>query len=118
TPWQPRLNGTLLALDLPGEDYDLRRADADLVHLTNAGVFAEIAGLVLGRSDGWSAADVERLDRIAVQLTAPTDIPVLAGIACSHAAPMLTLPIGALTELDGLRLRVLEPVVTGRAGGG
>ena len=117
TPWQPRLTGTLLALDVPGEGYDIRRIDADLTHLVNAGVLAEIAALVLGRSDGWPPADVDRFDRIALELTAPTEIPVLAGIACSHASPMLTLPIGALAELDGLRLRVLEPVVAGRADG-
>ncbi|EPE94378.1 S66 peptidase family protein [Rhizobium grahamii] len=114
TPWQPRLAGTLLALDVPGEGYDIRRADADLTHLANAGVLTEIASLVLGRSDGWSATDVDRFDKIAIELTAPTKIPVLAGIACSHASPMLTLPIGALAELDGLHLRILEPVVAGR----
>ena len=112
TRWQPRLAGALLLLEAPGEGYDVRRADADMTHLANAGIFAEIAGLVLGRSEGWSDVDVDRFDRIAVEVTADTRIPVLAGIPCSHASPMLALPIGSVSELDGLRLRVLEPVVT------
>ncbi|MGO8600877.1 S66 peptidase family protein [Rhizobium ruizarguesonis] len=114
TPWQPRLAGTVLALDVPGEGYDIRRGDADLAHLANAGVLTEVASLVLGRSDGWAPADVDRFNQIALELTASTAIPVLGGIACSHASPMLTLPIGALAELDGLHLRILEPVVAGR----
>jgi muramoyltetrapeptide carboxypeptidase len=111
TRWQPRLRGALLLLEAPGEGYDVRRADADMTHLANAGIFAEIAALVLGRSEGWSDVDIDRFDRIALEFTAGTGIPVLAGVPCSHASPMLALPIGSLSELDGLRLRVLEPIV-------
>jgi muramoyltetrapeptide carboxypeptidase len=111
TRWQPRLAGALLLLEAPGEGYDVRRADADLTHLANAGTFAEIGGLVLGRNDGWSDEDVDRFDRIVLEFTAGRETPVLAGIPCSHASPMLTLPIGSLSELDGLRLRVIEAVV-------
>lgn len=118
TRWQPRLSGALLMLEAPGEDYDVRRADADLTHLSNAGILSQIGALLLGRSEGWSADDVGRFDRVALEMTEDTGIPVLAGIACSHASPTLALPIGTLAEVDGLRLRLLEPVVAGAVSGG
>jgi len=115
TPWQPRLDGAVLLLEAPGDGYDVRRADADLTHLANAGMIGSISALVLGRSEGWSDADVGRLDRIALDITDRMGIPVMAGIACSHAAPMLTLPVGPLAEVDGLRLRILGAVVAERS---
>jgi muramoyltetrapeptide carboxypeptidase len=114
TRWQPDFAEALLLLEAPADGYDIRRADADLTHLANAGMFDAIGALLVGRSEGWPPADIERLDRIALELTAAAGIPLLAGIACSHASPMLALPIGSLAEVDGLRLRILEPVVTGR----
>lgn len=112
TPWQPRLDGGVLVLECPGDGYAVRRADADLTHLRNCGLLRGLAGLGLGRCDGWSSAEVDVWHRLVLAAVDDGRFPVLAGLECSHAGPTLTLPIGVLGRIAGAEIEVLEPAVS------
>ncbi len=111
TQWWPDLRGRLLVIECPEAPYDPPWADADLTQLRNLGVFDEIAGLAIGRTDNWSDSDVEVLHSLVQQATSRTDFPILAGIEVSHSAPLLTIPNGVRGTLDGLTLSIDEAAV-------
>ena len=114
TPFLPDLRGAILFLEDVGErPY---RIDRLLTHLSLAGVFAAVAGVILGdfieceetsRTPYPSAAEVlrERLSRLA--------IPVALGAPVGHGGRNRPLPHGCRVELDAGRgtLTALESVV-------
>ena len=99
TPWAVDTRGKLLFLEDVGEP--LRRVDALLTQLRNAGRLRDCAGILLGswtgcaREEGGEAA-LEALFRELL----PPDKPVLSGLPCGHALPSLALPLGARARLD------------------
>ncbi len=111
TQWWPDLRGRLLVIECPEAPYDPAWADADLAQLRNLGVFDEIAGLVIGRTDNWSRGDVGTLHALVEQATNRSDFPILAGVEVSHSAPLLTIPNGVRGTIDGLALSIDEPAV-------
>ena len=111
TDWWPDVSGRLLVVECPEAPYDLEWADADFTQLRNLGVFDEIAGLVIGRTDNWSSAEVDTLHRLALDAVADYSFPILAGVEVSHSAPLLTVPIGVQGTIDGLELSIDEPAV-------
>ena len=111
TEWWPELEGRILVVECPEEPYDPRWADIDLTHLRNIGVFDQIAGLVMGRTDNWSGSDVDLLHQLVVEATAGFDLPVLAGVEVSHSAPLLTIPNGVLGSINGTDLSIDEAAV-------
>jgi muramoyltetrapeptide carboxypeptidase LdcA involved in peptidoglycan recycling len=111
TPWEPDWKGALLVIETPESPYDPAWADADLAHLRNAGILASIAGLAVGRTDGWSQAEQAQLHACVLDSCRDYDYPVVAGIECSHAAPLLALPIGVAARLDGDQLIIEEAAV-------
>jgi muramoyltetrapeptide carboxypeptidase len=111
TPWEPDWNGSLLVIETPESPYDPAWADADLTHLRNAGILASITGLAVGRTDGWSEAERAQLHACVLDSCRDYDYPVIAGIECSHAAPLLALPIGVAARLVGDQLIIEEAAV-------
>lgn len=111
TRWWPDLDGRILVIECPEGPYDLAWADADLTQLRNIGVFDQIAGLVIGRSDNWKAAEVEGLHRLTMDATEGRGFPILAGVEVTHSAPLLTVPIGIQGTIDGFDLSIDEPAV-------
>ena len=85
-----------------------------LMYLKDVGVFSKISGLLFGRSKVPTVFDpdnnlfLEQVDNSqekkyfekCVQNSIPTDIPILANVACSHTHPMVTLPLGKRVTLD------------------
>lgn len=112
TPWEPDWSGSLLVIETPESPYDPSWADADLTHLRNAGILGSIAALAVGRTDGWSGAGRAQLHACVLDACRDTDYPVIAGVECSHAAPLLALPIGVLATLVDDQLIIEEAVVT------
>ncbi len=110
--WWLDLDGAVLVLETSEEAPSPGRVDAYLSGLEQLGVFAAVAGLVVGRPAGYADADVPELWRVVRERTAAAGVPVLANVDCGHTEPMLTLPLGATVHLDaGARtLRTLEPV--------
>lgn len=111
TPWQPSYDGRVLVLETPEAPYGLEDADADLAHLRNAGLLADLAALVVGRTDEWDPAVTAALHEVVLDAARGTDYPVLAGVECTHAAPLLTLPLGVRAQVTGTELVVLDPAV-------
>jgi muramoyltetrapeptide carboxypeptidase len=99
TPWQVQTAGAVLFLeDVAERPY---RIDRLLVQLEQAGLFADVAGVVLGDMVGCDEADGsigwrDAVDRIFRRLS----IPVLAGIPFGHGQPNLAIPLGVDVEVD------------------
>lgn len=81
------------------------------------GVLRRLAGIVIARPDPGSDPDyVAGLDAAIVDVLAEEgldDLPVLSGFDFGHTQPMLTLPYGAMAELDcsSTAWRILSPGV-------
>lgn len=85
-----------------------------LMFLEKVGAFSKISGLLFGRSKAPTVFDtdnnlfLEQVDNSqekkyfekCIQNSIPTDIPILANVACSHTHPMVTLPLGRKVTLD------------------
>jgi muramoyltetrapeptide carboxypeptidase LdcA involved in peptidoglycan recycling len=109
------LRGALLFLETSEEVPTPERVDAYLAELARAGVFEQIAGLVLGRPFGYDRERTLRLWEMAAGRTEARGLPVLGDVECGHADPMLTLPLGVRARLDATArtLETLEPAVAG-----
>jgi muramoyltetrapeptide carboxypeptidase len=112
TPWEPEWSGSLLVIETPESPYDPSWADADLTHLRSAGILGSIAGLAVGRTDGWSEDERAQLHACVLDACRDYDYPVIGGIECSHAAPLLALPIGVAARLVDEQLIIEEAAVT------
>ena len=105
TPFAPFWKGKIVFLEDTNEP--LYRLDRMLTQLYYAGMFKDIAGLILG---GFSMnSKQESLETIrhhetvwqrALEVTAQADIPVWGGFPTGHCSDNLTLPVGALTVMD------------------
>lgn len=101
TPWQVDARDRILYLEDVGEAvYALERM---LSQLRCAGVLDEAAGVVLGNFTKCSNA--YREDYGAAELLcdffSSYPKPVLCNVYSAHCAPMSTLPMGAVCEIDG-----------------
>jgi muramoyltetrapeptide carboxypeptidase len=109
TPFQPRLDGSLLFLEDVGEKpYRLDRA---LVQCAQAGLFTGVRGVAVGEFTGCDDAGLSGAEVVHEHLRA-LGVPVLAGLPCGHGAVNHALPFGTEVRLDadaGL-LEFLEPV--------
>jgi len=65
----------------------------------------------VGRTDGWSEAEREQLHACVLEAARDYQYPVIAGVECSHAAPLLALPIGVAGRLVGDDLTIEESAV-------
>ncbi|MCI2105866.1 MAG: LD-carboxypeptidase [Intestinimonas sp.] len=101
TPWEIDTCGKLLFLEDIGED--TYRIDGMLTQLRNAGKFRDCAGVLLG---AWTDCPPENPDRalllpdIFAELIVPAGKPTLAGLACGHTLPTLSLPLGGVVSMD------------------
>ena len=101
TPWEIDTRGKLLFLEDVGEH--IYRIDAMLTQLRNAGKFRDCAGVILGEWTDCTPEDPERtltLEEVFRELIVPAGRPVLAGLACGHTLPTLSLPLGAMAAMD------------------
>lgn len=95
TPFGIRSEGALLFLEEIGEV--AYRVDRMLTHLRLAGVFRDIAGVVLGDFD--SAANPE-VDAVIRDRLGDLGVPVAAGFPFGHVSATWTLPLGVRARLD------------------
>jgi muramoyltetrapeptide carboxypeptidase len=112
TPFMPPLEDIVLLLEDQGErPY---RLDRMWTHLTLAGVFRRVKGIVLGtftqceeRDAPYSSADVLR------ELAQATGLPCVAGFAIGHGEHNEPVPLGVRVRLDAdaRRLSFLEAAV-------
>jgi muramoyltetrapeptide carboxypeptidase len=110
TPYALKAAGGILFLEDVGEQP--YRVEGMLRQLIASGALCGCKGVVLGYFTDCAAKDPESsltLTEIFSELLGPLGVPVLAGVACGHSLPTLSLPLGAWVRLDADRqeLRVL-----------
>lgn len=115
TPWQVDLGGAIVVLEDRGmKPYQVDRV---LMHLIQAGVFAGVAGFVLGDFPECEppVAGSPSVRAVCARLLAGDGLPVVYGAPVGHTArPMLTLPLGVAARLVAQgtgKLEILEPAV-------
>lgn len=106
-------NGKILFLEDIGEK--TYRIDRLLNHLKKYGVFSKIKGLILGdfkNCDKSSPEDMS-LEEVFEDYFKKLTIPVIKNIQSGHCDSMVTLPLGAMCEIDSetLKIKILEGVV-------
>ncbi|MEO7031274.1 MAG: LD-carboxypeptidase [Herbaspirillum sp.] len=120
TPFEIDLDGAILFIEDVGETP--QKIDRLLTQLRLAGKLAQVKGILIGdfseindprASSDNPVADRRRLRKVWHDLLEPLAVPILAGWKSGHCDPNLTLPIGALVELDAStqRLRLEQNVV-------
>ncbi len=96
TPFMPSLAGCILFIEDRGEA--LYRLDRMLTHLTLAGSFDGIKGLITGQFI--DCGEQTAIDRLIKERFTPMNIPMAAGFPLGHGPENTTLPLGILAELD------------------
>lgn len=105
--------GKILFLEEIGEK--TYKIDRFLNQLKKHGVFEKVEGIVLGDFKNCppdSDRDMSLLE-VFYDYFKDYEKPVLYNLESGHSEPMLTLPLGAMCELDGesKKITILEPVV-------
>ncbi len=100
------LDGAVLFLETSEEAPSPAHVDAYLTDLEQLGVLDRAAALLVGRPAGYTPDEVAAFETVLVTRTEAAGIPVVANLDCGHTDPMLTLPFGAWTEVDGTSGRV------------
>ncbi|MDO5096023.1 MAG: LD-carboxypeptidase [Peptostreptococcaceae bacterium] len=72
-----------------------------------SGVFDKIGGLILGKHEKFNDLETGKKPyEILKEVMGEVSFPVLAEFDCCHTHPMLTMPIGAMVELDADKKKV------------
>ncbi len=114
TPYFPDCRGAVLFLEDINEY--IYRIDRCLSTLRLTGALAQLSGVVLGRftkcepGDGYGSLT---LDEVFDDYFLPLNVPVYRGAAIGHIKRKLTVPVGALAEMDADAgtIRLLGPAV-------
>ena len=102
TPYEVDTRGRILFLEEIGEEP--YRVDRMLLQLKQAGKLSQAAGIILG---DFSPQTPETLQIPITELLATEKKPTLAGLACGHTSPSLTLPLGHNILLDATQRQVV-----------
>jgi muramoyltetrapeptide carboxypeptidase len=114
TPYFPDCRGALLFLEDINEY--IYRIDRCLSTLRLTGALSQLAGVVLGRftkcepGDGYGSLT---LDEVFDDYLLPLNVPVYRGAAIGHIKRKLTVPVGAMAEMDSEAgtIRLLQAAV-------
>lgn len=98
TPWQPRLDGALLAIEDVAEP--LYRIDRMLTHLRLSGSLAAVRGIVIGAFSSPDAAPALLSGVVEAARHHAPAVPVAWGAPMGHMRPNWTVPLGAVATLD------------------
>jgi len=114
TPYFPDCRGAILFLEDINEY--IYRIDRCLSTLRLTGALGQLAGVALGRftkcepGDGFGSLT---LDEVFDDYFLPLNVPVFRGAAIGHIKRKLTVPVGAMAEMDADlgTIRLLAPAV-------
>ena len=83
---------------------DIAVIERSFALLKLSGIFEKVGGLVLGKHEHFDDLGTGRKPyEVLMEVMQQTDIPILAEYDSCHTHPMITLPIGAVAELDADR---------------
>ncbi len=112
TPFQPDFRDAILFLeDVHEAPY---RIDRMLTQLWLAGVFDQVAGVVLGKfTDAGTDGNTFSLEQVFEQRFGQLKVPVVRGLMIGHVKDQTIVPVGGQAELDGDsgRLTLTEAVL-------
>jgi muramoyltetrapeptide carboxypeptidase len=113
TPWWPKLEGAVLALEAAEEEQAFW-VERSLHQLRQIAVWEHAAGVAFGRCHPESGIGPKALDRFLLESTSGTTLPIAADFDFGHTEPHCTLPWGVRARLDAdaRSLLVLEAAVT------
>lgn len=112
TPYMPCTRGAVLFWETCTDS--LASIECALDHLDAAGVTADLAGMVVGRSFRVGEGFEKELQELTAERYTERGFPIVAGVDLGHSDPMLTLPIGVEVILDSER-RYVEVLSSGVA---
>jgi muramoyltetrapeptide carboxypeptidase len=92
TPWRPRAQGRFLFLEDVGER--MYRLDRMLTHLSQAGWFENLAGVLLGSFTGMGPGEGPETVAARVRQLATSETPVIQGLPVGHCLGKMPLPLG------------------------
>lgn len=118
TPYWPSFKDAVLFLEeVKTGPSVLQEIDQSLAQLAMLGVFAEIAGLVVGKLNDATAHETSMFDHLVCQHAGAFDFPILSQVDLGHTDPKLTLPIGIHASLDSAtgQFSLAEAAVSARA---
>ncbi|MFF5488737.1 LD-carboxypeptidase [Streptomyces virginiae] len=98
TPWEPRWNGVILAVEDAFKPTDL--LDQTFTHFRDAGVLDKIAGLVVGESVGCEPTAGITVGDMIEDLSREYGWPLAQGLPYGHTPRKFTLPVGAMLRMD------------------
>ena len=115
TPWAIETDGAILIL----EDTHMKpyQVDRVLMHLQQAGKFANIRGIILGEFPGTEPPipNSPKVRAVCKHILTPLGVPIVYGSPVGHAErAMLTIPLGIRARLHAAgegTLEFLEPAV-------
>lgn len=100
TPYWPNLDGAILFVE-EDEVETPNTIDRLFTNLRQMGTYGEIAGMVIGRfPDSVEFTEQDQFIDILDVALSGYDLPVLYDCDFGHTDPLLTLPIGAMAEMD------------------
>lgn len=72
-----------------------------------SGIFDKIGGLILGKDEGFDDLDIGRKPyQVLTEVMGDLSSPIIAGFDSCNTYLMLTMPIGALVEMDADKKKV------------
>jgi muramoyltetrapeptide carboxypeptidase len=106
TPYQPDWNGCIIFFEDVGEQP--YRLDGYLTQLKLAGMFDNVAGVVVGEHVHCGPAPYKASyaygtftsEEVFQQHLEPFGVPVMVGLPCGHGRHLATLPLGVNARLD------------------
>ncbi len=114
TPYAYDYDGAILFIEEINEK--TYACDRMLTQLRSCGAFSRCAGVLLGEFTNCEPENPDRdisLRQVFEDVIVPCGKPVLAGLACGHRTPKMTLPFGVRCRMDACAgtVEVLEAAV-------
>ena len=105
--YMPKIeNGDILMIEDKGLDAETVEREYSMLKVS--GIFDRIGGLIVGKQIDFNDGGTGRKHyEILQEVMGEVHIPVLAEFDCSHAMPMLTVPIGCKVRLDAIQKKVV-----------
>ncbi len=94
-------------LDLVLESLNYPMLDASLTDLFNCGFFDKLSGLVIGRPNGFSDEEIEKVYEKVLFFANGSNYPILAGFDLGHTDPINTIRYGQKVEMDSYKNQII-----------
>ena len=99
TPYQIDTDGKILFIE--EIDTHIGNMDRFVFQLKNAGLLDKVKGILLGQfTECRNEKEDYDITQVILDATEGLDIPIMSSIQSGHGSPMITLPMGAVCEMN------------------